>query len=89
MSGSTVFVPECPDGYVVDLKVRQGVWIYKGQMVAILKRPKADKPEGDSANGQTAIIKVKGDQAGQIVKLFKKNGDVVKEGWVAKSTIVS
>ena len=82
MSGSTVLVPECPDGYVVDLKVRQSVWIYKGQMVAILKRPKGDKPEtGDAGNGQTtAIIKVKCDQAGKVVELFKKNGDVVKAG---------
>ncbi len=76
-----VLVPECPDGYVVDLKVRQGVWIYKGQMVAILKRPKLDKPEvGDVGNGQTAIVKVKCDQAGKVIKLLKKNGDVVKAG---------
>ena len=80
--GSTVIVPDCPDGYVVDLKVRPGVWIYKGQMVAILKKPKPDKkpaPEGEDHSVQ-AVIRVKAETGGKVVEVLKKNGDVIKPG---------
>ena len=78
MSESSLVLPECPDGFVVDLKVRQGVWISKGQVVAILKRPKPEKAE--NSKPEVAIVKVKADHTGKVVKVFKNNGDSVKTG---------
>jgi biotin carboxyl carrier protein len=78
MSESSLVVPECPDGLVVDLKVRQGVWLSKGQVVAILKRPKStEKVENPKPD---VLIKVRAEHNGKVVEVFKKNGDCVKPG---------
>jgi len=74
MTDSVVVVPECADGLVVDLKVRPGVWISKGQLVAILKRPKG------SEGAENLVIRVKAEQAGKVVETLKKNGESVKSG---------
>ena len=69
----SVIVPDCPEGLVVDLKVRLGVWISKGQLVAILKRPKG-------TNSDNLVVRVKAEQAGKVVQLMKSNGQEIKAG---------
>jgi len=77
-----VIAPDCPDGLVIDLKVRSGVWISKGQLVAILKRPKAGE------KGDNVVIRVKADQSGKVVEILKNSGQEIKAGSVDIATLL-
>ena len=74
MTDAVITVPDCPDGLVVDLKVRIGVWISKGQLVAILKRPKG------SDNKDNLVVRVKAEHPGKVVQLLKSTGQDIKSG---------
>ena len=59
---------------MVDFKVRPGVWISKGQLVAILKRPKGSEPSDNT------LVRVKAEHAGMVIEALKNSGDCVKSG---------
>jgi len=71
---SRIYAPDVPKGSTIDIKVRQGVWISKGQLVAIIKKPKSDETP------TSQIIKVKAELAGKVIEIKKKNGDPIQTG---------
>ena len=79
MSGnSEIKAPPEADGFVLEPKVRPGVWVHRGQVIALLKAPPAADDAGISSAGN--LIKVKAEEACKILKLVKCKGDVMSAG---------
>lgn len=72
MSEFEISAPDLSGEFTVEYKVSKGMWLYKGTLVAILKRTKDDQVE------ETTVLKVKTDQPGKVVNLLKPRGGRVK-----------
>jgi len=76
MSDFKILAPSFVGDYMVEFKVSKGMWLYKGTLVAILKRPK------DDTSSNTATLKVKTELPGKVVDLLHSRGDRVKSGYL-------
>lgn len=72
MSEFQISAPDFSGEFTVEYKVSEGMWLYKGTLVAILKRPK------DEQASEPSILKVKTEQPGKVVNLLKPKGGRVK-----------
>ena len=72
MSEFQISAPDFSGEFTVEYKVSKGMWLYKGTLVAILKRPK------DESFSEPTVLKVKTEQPGKVVNLLKTKGARVK-----------